>query len=107
MQTVWTRSLGGGAALQNALVKSQRLGHTEPRPFLARLSLFLLNSVCFESDLDCVEEIEGHSPIPSGHALGYSQALPYDVRLCQSYLCNTKDVFKYLTSDLIDHRGIH
>lgn len=75
MQNVWTRSLGGGEALQKALVKSQRFGPVEPRPFLARLSLFLLNSVCFESDLDCVEEVEGRSPVPSGHALGYSQAL--------------------------------
>lgn len=76
MQKIWAQSISGGEALLKVLVNSQSLGHTgEPRELLARLSLHLLNSVCFESDHDCVEEIEGRSSIPSGHALGYSQAM--------------------------------
>ena len=76
MQKIWAQSINGGEALLKVLLNSQSAGHTgEPQPLLARLSLHLLNSVCFESDHDCVEEIEGRSPIPSGHTLGYSQAM--------------------------------
>ena len=75
MQKIWTQSVSGGEALLKVLIKSQRPGcGGDPRPYLARLSLYLLNAVCFESQQDCVEELEGRSPIPFGHALGYSQA---------------------------------
>ena len=76
LQKMWSQSLTGGEALLKVLVKAQEHGHTaDLRKLLARLSLHVINSVCFESDQDCVKELEGRSPVPSGHASSYSQAM--------------------------------
>ena len=75
-QKVWSQSLTGGEELLKVFAKVQKHGHTaDPRAPLARLSLFVLNCVCFESDQDCVKELEGRSPIPSGHVSSLSQAM--------------------------------
>ena len=76
LQKVWSQSLAGGEALLEVLAEVQKHGHTvEMRTLLARLSLHVLNSVCFENDQDCVKELEGRSPVPSGHASSLSQAM--------------------------------
>ena len=76
LQKVWSQSVTGGEALLKVLVKVPKHGHTaELRTMLARLSLHVLNSVCFEMDQDCVRELEGRSPVPSGHASSYSHAM--------------------------------
>ena len=76
MQNIWAQSLDGGQAALKVLIGNQKLGYVkELRPVFARLTLHLINSVCFELDKDCVGELEGRSLIPSGHSLRYSQAL--------------------------------
>ena len=76
LQKVWSESVTGGEALLKVLVKVPKYGHTaELRTLLARLSLHVFNSVCFEIDQDCVRELEGRSPIPPGHAWNYSHAM--------------------------------
>ena len=76
MQDVWEKSLGGAQAALKVLT-----GDTQPslsrelRPIFARLSLFLLNAVCFESCEDPVAELQDRGQLPPGHQLTYSQAM--------------------------------
>ncbi len=76
IQNVWTKSLEGGQAALEVLIGSR--DHTcvkDLRSTLARLSLHLIRSICFESDEDIMDELQGRPHVPSGHTLSYSQAM--------------------------------
>ena len=76
MQKIWTDSLDCGGIALKVLLKSQKFGGVEDlRAMLAKLTLYLINSVCFESNRDCTCELEEQSVIPPGHSLSYTEAI--------------------------------
>lgn len=68
---VWATSVAAASDLmQVANEHSQDL-----RPLLAKLSLHVLNEVCFESTQDCLEVLEAREHLLPGHRLSYSHAM--------------------------------
>lgn len=76
MQDVWLKSLGGAQAALKVLMRGNRSNSVQNlRPTLARLSLYLLNAVCFESCEDPIAELQDRGKPAPGHQLTYSQAM--------------------------------
>ena len=71
MQRVWESSVGGAGALLEVL----RGYNEELRPTIARMTLHLLNKVCFESEKNCLDELNPQARPPSHHNLSLSQAM--------------------------------
>ena len=76
MQDVWNKSLEGAQAALEVLTGNKESNIVwEIRPILARLSLYLLNAVCFERCEDPVLELQDLGQLSSGHQMTYSQAM--------------------------------
>ena len=76
MQDVWNKSLEGARIALMVLTRDKKSNIVrESRPTFARLSLYLLNAVCFESCEDPMAELEDCGQLPSGHQMTYSQAM--------------------------------
>ena len=71
MNQVWMTSLDSAKVLAGVL--EGRNGQL--RPLLARLTLHIVNTVCFESGHDCLDELQDRVYIPLGHNLSVSQAM--------------------------------
>ena len=71
MNQVWMTSLGSAKVLAGVLDgRNEQL-----RPLLARLTLHIVNTICFESGHDCLDELQDRVHIPPGHNLSVSQAM--------------------------------
>ena len=71
MSRVWESSLRSAGTLLEVV-----RGHNEElRPTLARMTLHLLNEICFESKRNCIDELQLRAPVPPGHDLSLSQAM--------------------------------
>ena len=76
MRHVWDKSLDGALALSKVLFTKQEPSPIRGlRPILARLFLYLLNAVCFESLTEPVAELKDRGELLPGHQLAYSQAM--------------------------------
>lgn len=77
MAKVWESAIDGAESVMKVFVKKQEESAVlqDMRTVLARLSLHLLNAVCFGQDEDFLFELEGHEPKPKGHNLGFGQAM--------------------------------
>jgi hypothetical protein len=76
MQQVWRNSVHGAALLLEVLTQGKAAEyHKDLRPILARLTLHLLNSVCFEKDKDCLDELQFSEEVLPGHEISYSAAM--------------------------------
>ncbi len=71
MYRVWEKSVSSAEALLHVIQ-----GHNEElRPVLARMTLHLLNAVCFGCEQDCLDELQLRGHIPSGCKLSCSEAM--------------------------------
>ena len=71
MNKVWMTSLGSAKVLAKLLEgRNEQL-----RPLLARSTLHIVNTICFESGHDCLDELQERVHIPNGHNLSMSQAM--------------------------------
>ena len=71
MHRVWESSISSAEAFLEVVG-----GHNEElRPIIARMTLHLLSTVCFESKKKCIDELDFRMPAPSGHQLSYSHAM--------------------------------
>jgi len=68
---VWTKSIAAASDLMQVANEHSR----DLRPLLARLSLLILNEVCFESTQDCLEVLRAREHVPPGQQLSYSHAM--------------------------------
>lgn len=76
MQHLWNKSLEGAQAASKVLSKEKQPGPVLGlRPIFARLSLHLLNAVCFESCSEPVAELQDRGEPSPGHRLTFSQAV--------------------------------
>ena len=71
MNEVWRRSAAGASALMQTMDASL----DELRPALARLTLYLLNAICFEDEEDCLSVLKGREDVPLGLKMSYYQAM--------------------------------
>lgn len=73
---VWKKSIEGAEMAMKVVFEGQAAERKiELRPVVARLSLYLLNAVCFGSDRDCLKELQDRGDISDGHRLSYCQAM--------------------------------
>ncbi len=76
MQNLWDRSLEGAQAALKVWMKGRRSTSVcETRPVLARLSIYLINAVCFGGGADPVLALQDQDNLPNARKLTYSQAL--------------------------------
>ena len=76
MHNVWNKSLEGAQAALKVLTGDKKSNIVRKiRPTFARLSLYLLNAVCFESCEDPMAELQDRGRLPSGHQMTYSQVM--------------------------------
>lgn len=76
LNQVWQKSISNTGTLLKVLLRDDAPGYNkELRPTLARLTLHLLNAVCYERDEDCLDELLFTEQVPPGHELSYSQAM--------------------------------
>ncbi len=68
---VWTKSVAAASDLMQVANEHSR----DLRPSLARLSLHIVNEVCFESTQDCLEVLRAREHVPPRHQLSYSHAM--------------------------------
>lgn len=73
INTVWTKSVAAASDLVQVANEHGR----DLRPLLARLSLHILNEICFESTQDCLEVLRAREQLSPGHQLSYSHAIAY------------------------------
>ena len=71
MAEMWRKTVLGA----NALMQTLGVSREELRPILARLTLYLLNNICFEGKEDCLESLTNREPVPAGHQMSYRQAM--------------------------------
>ena len=71
MHRVWDTSVSAAGSL----LKLESRHRNEMRPVLARMTLHILNELCFEYELDSLYEYPGQQRIHSGHKMSYSQAM--------------------------------
>ena len=71
MDQVWLKAVAGAGTLTRFIEGR----HEDVRPFLARLTLYVLNEVCFEDAQDCLTVLQDSGQKPPGHELSYSQAM--------------------------------
>ena len=71
MNRVWMTSLNSAEVLAGVLEGCNE----KLRPLLARLTLHIVNTVCFESGHDCLDELQDRVHIPPGHNLSVAQAM--------------------------------
>lgn len=78
MHRVWNKSLNSTEVLCRVLMAGQTLDgfQGELRQVLARMTLDILNSVCFEGDdQNCLDVLRFQEQIPSDHQMSYFQAM--------------------------------
>lgn len=77
MQRVWKSTAQGAEAALRTIEDMQRdTGRVgDIRPVLARLSLHIVNAVCFNEVEDCECKIRDQVPVRKPHKLSYSQAM--------------------------------
>ena len=71
MHRVWDTSVSAAGTILPVKFRYDN----EMRPVLARMTLHILNTLCFEYELDSLHEFLSQERIPSGHKLSYSQAM--------------------------------
>lgn len=71
MDQVWMKAVAGAGTLSQIIEGC----HEDVRPLLARLTLHVLNAVCFEDSQDCLTVLQGLELDSSGHELSYNQAM--------------------------------
>ena len=70
-KSVWKHTVSGAGSLAQVINEhGQNL-----RPILVRFTLHLLDVICFERPPSFSDVLELREDVPSGHALGYSQAM--------------------------------
>lgn len=92
MHQVWNNSIHGAECLLRVVTRHNAPMVEQLRPVLARMTLHILNTTCFEHDQDCMADLEFREQIPEGHYLSYVQAM-------HSVLDNMANIF--LTPALI------
>ncbi|KAF2198220.1 cytochrome P450 [Delitschia confertaspora ATCC 74209] len=82
MKQVWTESTKGAKVLLNVFADSHpdrtAFSTSQMRAVISRLTLHILNSVCFEKRIDdeaLRKLLKGEERAPEGHVLTYSQAM--------------------------------
>ncbi|MCJ1245731.1 hypothetical protein MMC30_002935 [Trapelia coarctata] len=76
MQQVWNTSVRAVSSMLEVVTGDQASMHNRNlRPLLAKMTLHIVNAVCFESDPNCLDELESRRAIPKGHELSYSQSI--------------------------------
>jgi len=71
MKEVWTESVISASILMQVVNENTE----ELRPILARLTLYLLNVLCFEAPQNCLRTLRNQERSADGQTLGYSQAM--------------------------------
>lgn len=76
LRQVWSTSIMSTEKLLRILVKVDVSGcHQNLRQSLARMTLHILNKVCFENNQDCLDVLQLQEEISPGHELSYSEAM--------------------------------
>ena len=71
MSQVWLKAVAGAGSLTQTINGH----HEEVRPILTRLTLYVLNAVCFEDTQDCLTLLQDSGKGPSDHELTYNAAM--------------------------------
>ena len=75
---VWKESVAGAGSLMQVINKHGQ----DLRQVLARLTLHLLNVVCYERPQQFSDVLHYREDVPAGHELGYSQAMAAFLEYC-------------------------
>lgn len=76
MESVWRLALGDAKSLGQVFAGNIRSEvQQQLRPTLAKMSLHVVNTVCFEAERDISAELEFRAPVESGYTLAYSNAM--------------------------------
>lgn len=76
LQQVWSTSIMSTEELLRIFIEVDASGNNQTlRQIFARMTLHILNKVCFEGNQNCLDTLQSREKIFPGHKLSYSEAM--------------------------------